>query len=180
MKPEFPGTYYFPFYTQNPVSLLVRIFWEQPCHCLQDKSPLSVHYIHPQFPIFEVGWVSGAFLYLPGGSVRFPKGMLESRASLLMLCRCCKPRLPSASLASAAQLCCTPHLCWAWALGHKEMEGNGGDFPRPWQGSECALLETCSVRTDLCSSACHWTCTFGRPCHLLHGRPLPLAGTSQV
>lgn len=43
MKQEFPGTYDFPFCTQNPVSLLVRIFWEQPCHFLQDRSPLFVH-----------------------------------------------------------------------------------------------------------------------------------------
>lgn len=136
MRQEFPETYDFPFCTQNPVSLLGRIFREEPCRCLQDKSPLSVHYIHSEFPLLGVGWVSGAPLYLPGGSVRFPMGMLESRASLLMLHWCCKPRLPSASLGSAAQHCCTPHLChcWAWALVHKDMEGNGGGFPRPTTG----------------------------------------------
>lgn len=135
MTQEFRGTHDFPFCTQNLMSLLMRIFWEQPCHCSQDKSPLSVHYIHPQFPLFGVGWVSGALLYLPGGSVQFPTGMLESRASLLMLCWCCKPRLPSASLGCAAQHCCSPHLCCCWALTlvHKDMEGNEEASPGPQQ-----------------------------------------------
>lgn len=165
MKPEFPGTYDFPFCTQNPVSLLVTIFWEQPCHCLQDRSPLFVHYIHLQFPLFRLGWVSDALPYLPGGSAQFPTGMLESRAWLPMLCQRCKPRLPSASLGSAAQHSCT-HTS-APAAGHRpwcteRWRGIQEASPGPQQGTDCALLETCSVR--LCSSACHWSCAFGRPC----------------
>lgn len=179
MKQDFPGTYN-SFCTQNPVSLLMRIFWEQPCHCFQERSPLSVHYIHPQFPLFGVGWVSGALLYLSGGSVQFPTGMLESRASLLMLCQCCKPRLPSASLGSAAQNCCSPHLChcWEWGLVHKEMERNGGGFPRPTTGHWLCppgnlLSGDQLVLLCLSLELCLWL-------HLLHGRPLPFAGTSQV
>lgn len=45
--------------------------------------------------------------------------------------------------------------------------------PGPQQGTECALLETCSVRTDLCSSACHWSCAFGRPCVCSMAGPFP-------
>lgn len=47
-------------------------------------------------------------------------------------------------------------------------------FPGPQQGTDCALLETCSVGTDLCSSACHWSCAFGCICSM--AGPFPLLG----
>lgn len=67
------------------------------------------------------------------------------------------------------------------ALVHKEMEGNGGDFPRSTTDTECALppgnLLSGDQRVLLCLSL--ELCLL-KTLHLLHGRPLPLAGTSQV